>query len=83
MLSLNWAKATRLIDGCRIGSAVEGKWLVERHVKGESLAKENACFAGGWIPGLQTKDCCVHNIANPRRWAARPSGRIAKSFLQS
>jgi hypothetical protein len=67
MLPIRWAKASRLIDGHRIGDAVEGKWMVERHVKAERLAKEIACFAEGWILGLQTKDCCVHNSANPRQ----------------
>jgi len=40
--------------------------MVERHVNGETLAKEIACFAEGWILGLQTKDCCTYNSANPR-----------------
>lgn len=83
MLPIRWAKATRLIDGRRIGGAVEGKWLVERHVNGETLAKEIACFARGRIPRLQTKDCCVHNSANPRQRPSRVAGRIAPSSFQT
>lgn len=72
----------RLIDGHRIGDAVEDKWVVERHVMAERPAKEIACFAGGWIPGLQTKDCCSNNSANPRSRVERPWRRIAPSFFR-